>query len=97
MYSSYLVFSTCIQAILVWVCLRSPEKLGYESVGVIEKPPPESFISLDADRHGATTLEITELPIKKWTEDGLKGSRESASRTTKYRCCRRDTLSCDLC
>ena len=40
----------------VHVPLRSPEKMGYESVGVIEK-------------QGTTTLEITELPIKKWTED----------------------------
>ncbi|CAE7162205.1 TOP2A [Symbiodinium pilosum] len=35
---------------------RSPDKVGYESVGVIEK-------------RGPTTLEITELPIKKWTQD----------------------------
>jgi len=34
----------------------SPDKVGYDTVGVVEK-------------RGPTTLEITELPIKKWTQD----------------------------
>ncbi|CAE7561257.1 top2 [Symbiodinium natans] len=38
----------------------SPDKVGYESVGVIEK-------------RGPTTLEITELPIRKWTQDYKEG------------------------